>query len=180
MHTFQVAPNEQEKEAEFIQHNISNTRYAYGIDSVNVAPYAGVTTTQSGQLRQDAEAAANIRILDPSLVSPTYAQFEQEKAYYTFPDELDVGRYKIDGKVHDTVLALREINIPGLGAAAQTWVNQVLVYTHGYGLVAGYGNRQGTDGQPVFLHLVCHNRGTINWVPFEPRIYFASTVRCIL
>ncbi|NLT26329.1 MAG: UPF0182 family protein [Microbacteriaceae bacterium] len=170
--TFQVGPNEQALEAEYIQHNIDATRDAYDIADVRVVPYEGVTTAEPGQLRQDAETTANIRILDPALVSSTYAQFEQEKAYYTFPTELDVDRYEIDGKTQDAVLAVRDINIGGLGPEAQSWVNQVTVYTHGYGLVAGYGNQRGPDGQPLFFASGMPQQGALG--DFEPRVYFGE------
>ena len=170
--TFQVGPNEQALETEYIQHNIDATRESYDIANVNVVPYQGVTTAEPGQLRQDATTTANIRILDPALVSPTYAQFEQEKAYYTFPAKLDVDRYKIDDKVQDAVLAVRDINIGGLGADAQSWVNQVIVYTHGYGMVAGYGNQRGPDGQPVFFASGMPQQGALG--DFEPRVYFGE------
>ncbi|WP_230972764.1 UPF0182 family protein [Gulosibacter hominis] len=168
----QVGPNEQQLETEYIQHNIDATRTAYGVDDVEVVPYAGVTTAEPGQLRQDAATAANIRILDPALVSPTYAQFEQEKAYYAFPKQLDVDRYTIDGKTQDAVMSVREINIDGLGADAQSWVNRATVYTHGYGLVAGYGNQRGPDGQPLFFASGMPQQGQLR--EFEPRVYFGE------
>lgn len=171
--TFQVGPNEQALETEYIQHNIDATRAAYDIDDVRVVPYEGVTTAEPGQLRQDAETTANIRILDPALVSSTYAQFEQEKAYYSFPQELDVDRYEIDGKTQDAVLSVREININGLGGDAQSWVNRVIVYTHGYGMVAGYGNQRGPDGQPLFFASGMPQQGLLG--DFEPRVYFGES-----
>ena len=170
--SLQVGPNEQALEAEYIQHNIDATRDAYDVDDVEMVDYEGVTTAEAGQLRQDADTAANIRILDPSLVSRTYAQFEQEKAYYMFPDELDVDRYTIDDKTQDAVLAVRDINIGGLGADAQSWVNQATVYTHGYGLVAGYGNQRGPDGQPLFFASGMPQAGALD--EFEPRVYFGE------
>lgn len=170
--TFQVGPNEQSLETEYIQHNIDATRTAYDIADVEVKPYQGVTTAEPGQLRNDADTTASIRILDPALVSPTFAQFEQEKAYYTFPSELDVDRYTIDGQTQDAVLAVRDIRIAGLGADAQSWVNQVTVYTHGYGMVAAYGNQRGPDGQPLFFASGMPQQGTIEIE--EPRVYFGE------
>lgn len=169
----QVGPNEQALETEFIQNNIDSTRDAYGVSDINVQPYAGVTTAEPGQLREDAETTANIRILDPAIVGPTYAQFEQERAYYQFADELDVDRYEIDGETQDAVMTVREINVDGLGADAQSWVNRTIVYTHGYGLVAGYGNQRGPDGQPLFFASGMPQQAEA--LPeFEPRVYFGE------
>ena len=70
--------------------------------------------------------------------------------YYQFPDVLDVDRYTIDGKLRDTVIAARELDLNGLPAGQRNWVNDHTVYTHGFGVVAAYGNQRGDDGQPVF------------------------------
>ena len=81
-------------------------------------------------------------------------------------------RYKINGKVQDTVLAVRELNQSGLGSS-QSWYNNVIVFTHGYGLVAAYGNRRSADGQPVFLQAGIPSSGQLG--KYEPRIYFGES-----
>ncbi len=168
----QVGPNEQSLESEYIDRNITATRDAYDVADVEQVDYAGVTTAEPGQLREDAETTANIRIMDPALISPTFAQFEQERAYYQFPSVLDVDRYEMDGSTQDAVMALREINVDGLGADAQSWVNQAIVYTHGYGLVAAYGSQRGPDGQPLFFEAGMPQTGALD--EFEPRVYFGE------
>lgn len=168
---FQVGPNEESAEAPYIQRNIDATRYAYGLDQVQEVPYQAQTTASAGQLRRDAATTANLRILDPAVVSPTFAQFEQEKAYYQFPQELDVDRYELDGQTRDAVLAVRDINIDGLPNEARSWVNESIVYTHGYGMVAAFGNQRGPDGQPVFFAHGMPQQGSLD--DFEPRIYFS-------
>lgn len=169
----QVGPNEQQLEREYIQHNIDATRTAYGLDKVEEKSYAGVTTADAGQLREDAETTANIRILDPDLVSDTFKQFEQERTYYQFPKELDVDRYQIDSKTQDAVMAVREINIEGLGNDSRSsWVNRAIVYTHGYGLVSAYGSQRGPDGQPVFFGAGMPQEGALP--EFKPQVYFGE------
>ena len=132
MQRFQVGPDEKSLESEYIQRNIDATRDAYGIADVEVSPYAAKTDAEPGALRDDAVATSNIRLMDPSVVSPTFGQLEQIRPYYKFPKSLNVDRYEIDGKVQDTVSGVRDINIE----AQEGWVNRTLVYTHGYGLVA--------------------------------------------
>ena len=61
------------------------------------------------------------------------------KQYYTFADTLAVDKYDIDGVNQDTVIAAREINLEGNDN--RNWVNDHTVYTHGYGIVAAYGNK---------------------------------------
>jgi uncharacterized membrane protein (UPF0182 family) len=169
--TFQVVPNERTLEAEFIKRNIDATRKAYGLENVEVIDYQAKTTAEAGALRKDAETTANIRIIDPALVSASFKQLEQFKQYYGFVSHLDVDRYKIDGKTQDTVVAVRELNQSGLGDS-QSWYNNVIVYTHGYGVVAAYGNQRSADGQPVFLQKGIPSTGALG--EFEPRIYFGE------
>lgn len=168
---FQVDPSAKTLEAPYIQRNIDLTRDAYGVADVQEIPYTATTTAESGALRADAETTANIRILDPALVSDAYAQLEQFKQYYQFPSNLDVDRYTIDGKSQDTVVSVRDLNLAGL--SSETWVNSSVVYTHGYGVVAAYGNQRSTDGQPVFLESGIPTSGSLG--EFEPRVYFGET-----
>ncbi|NBR64625.1 MAG: UPF0182 family protein [Micrococcales bacterium] len=169
--TFQVVPNERTLEADFIDRNIAATRTAYGLDKVQTIQYEAKTTATAGALKADAQTAAQIRIIDPNLVSSSFRQLEQYRQYYNFVNHLDVDRYKINGKIQDTVLAVRELNQSGLGSS-QSWYNNVIVFTHGYGLVAAYGNRRSADGQPVFLQAGIPSSGQLG--KYEPRIYFGE------
>jgi uncharacterized membrane protein (UPF0182 family) len=170
--TFQVVPNERTLEAEYIKRNIEATRTAYGLDKVEVSEYKATTDATAGALRQDAETTANIRIIDPALVSASFKQLEQYKQYYSFASHLDVDRYVIDGKTQDTVIATRELQQSGLGDS-QSWYNNVIVYTHGYGVVAAFGNQRSSEGQPVFLQKGIPSNGLLG--KYEPRIYFGES-----
>ena len=126
------------------------------------------------QLREDAATTAQIRIMDPTVISPTVRQLEQYRSYYQFQDPLDVDRYEIDGVSQDTVTSVRELNMDQLGAAA-SWQNTTLVYTHGYGVVAAKGNDRTTDGDPVFLERGIPAAGFLSDLEdFEPRVYFGE------
>lgn len=161
-----VRPDEKSLESDYLARNIEATRAAYGIDEVQIERYDAVTDAEPGQLRGDAQTTANIRIIDPEIVSPTFAQLEQSKQYYQFPESLSVDRYEIDGKIEDTVSAIRDIDI----SDQQGWYNQTLVYTHGYGLVASYGNQRSASGEPVFLESGIPTSGRLG--EFQPRVYF--------
>jgi uncharacterized membrane protein (UPF0182 family) len=169
---FQVVPSAKTLEEPYIERNIDLTRDAYGVADVEEIPYNATTDAEPGALREDAETTANIRILDPALVTDSFAQLEQFKQYYKFPENLDVDRYTIDGKSQDTVVAVRDLNLAGLGAG-DTWVNSKTVYTHGYGVVAAYGNQRSADGQPVFLESGIPTAGALG--EFEPRVYFGES-----
>ncbi|MCR4526132.1 UPF0182 family protein [Kocuria rhizophila] len=166
---FQVTPTEQALENEYIQRNIDMTRQAYGLDETEVTPYDATTQTEKGALRQDTETTSNIRLLDPNVVSPAFAQLQQFRPYYQFPEMLAVDRYKIEGQMQDTVIAPRELNPDQI----QGWYNQSVVYTHGYGVVAAYGSRVQEDGKPQFMQSGIPSKGEIS-DDYEPRIYFGE------
>src|SRR5690606_34692391 len=105
---------------------------------------------EAGQLREDADTTASLRIIDPKIVDSVIRQQDQARDYYQFPDTLDVDRYQIDGASQDTVVAVRDLDISKLGDS-NTWNNRVAVYTHGYGLLAMAGNQRTASGEPVFL-----------------------------
>ena len=167
---FQVNPSARTLEAEFIERNINATRDAYGVSDVVEIAYEASTDTSAGALRADAETTANIRIIDPALVTDAFAQLEQFRQYYRFPTYLDVGRYDIAGESTDTVIAAREINLDGLNT--QSWYNSTIVYTHGYGIVAAYGNQRTEDGQPRFIESGIPVSEVLG--EYEPRIYFGE------
>jgi uncharacterized membrane protein (UPF0182 family) len=168
---FQVDPSARTLEAPYIQKNIDLTRDAYGVDEVEEIPYTARTEAEPGALREDAQTTANIRILDPALVSDAFAQLEQFRQFYQFPGNLSVDRYEIDGVSQDAVVAVRDLNLGGL--SGETWVNSSVVYTHGYGIVAAYGNQRSADGQPVFFESGIPTSGELG--EFEPRVYFGET-----
>lgn len=171
---FQVQPNQQSAETEYIQRNIDATKTAFGLDDVEITPYNATLEAQQGALRQDAETTASIRLLDPSIVSPSFRQLQQNKQYYDFPQMLSVDRYMIDGESRDTVIAVRELNLGGLDNAQRTWVNDHTVFTHGFGVVAAYGNTTAVDGRPSFYEGGIPPVGALG--DYEPRVYFGQNL----
>lgn len=169
---FQVKPSESSKEAPYIQRNIDATRAAYGLDKVVIKDYQATTTAATGQLAGDALTVSNTRLLDPNVVSATFRQLQQIKPYYTFPDSLDMDRYLVNGKNRDTVVAVRELNIAG--SPVRNWINDHLVYTHGFGFVGAFSNTVDADGKPAFA--VGNIPPTNGLGTFEPRIYFGENV----
>ena len=169
---FQVKPSESSKEAPYIQRNIDATRSAYDLDGVVMQDYNATLSTSAGQLAKDAATIANIRLMDPNVLSATFRQLQQIKPYYTFPESLDVDRYTVNGVSRDAVVAVRELNIDG--NPSRNWINDHLVYTHGFGFVAAYGNQVDADGKPNFL--VGDLPPTKGLGAFQPRVYFGENV----
>ncbi len=165
---FQVKPNQQSKEREFIDRNIQATRSAYGVASAEVTAYGAKTQGTQQEIQSEVSTIPGVRLLDPTVLPPTYEQLQQIKGYYQFPDQLDVDRYKIDGVSRDTVVAVREIGRP----PDRNWINDHLVYTHGFGFVASPGSKTDPQGKPDFL--VKDIPPTNGLGQFEPRIYFGE------
>ncbi len=169
---FQVKPSESSKEAPYIQRNIDATRAAFGLSDVEMKDYQATLSTNSGQLATDAATISNIRLMDPNVLSATFRQLQQIKPYYTFPESLDIDRYTVNGVQRDAVVAVRELNIEG--NPSRNWINDHLVYTHGFGFVSAFGNTVDADGKPNFL--VGDLPPTSGLGKFQPRIYFGENV----
>ena len=146
---FQVVPNEQGAQSQFIQRNIDATRYAYGLDKIETTPYDATIDTRAGALSSSSATIANIRLLDPNVVSSAFAQMQQFRPYYRFESQLAVDRYTVGNTTQDTVLAARELNPTQTNG--DSWYNRHVVYTHGYGVIAAYGNQVDSAGNPKFL-----------------------------
>ena len=167
---FQVKPSESSKEAPYIQRNIDATRAAYGLTGVDIQEYDATVSPNAGQLAGDAGTINNIRLMDPNILSATFRQLQQIKPYYGFTETLDIDRYTINGTTRDAVVAVRELNIDG--NPSRNWINDHLVYTHGFGFVAAFGNTVDPDGKPNFI--VGDLPPTKGLGDFEPRIYFGE------
>ncbi len=185
MQRFQVKPDEPDKEASYIAKNIQATRAAFDLEDTTVSEYAANTTLSQLQLNADSASLPGIRLVDPQLVSDTFEQLQQVRGYYSVPAVLDVDRYPIDGRERDVVVAAREMHLEGLPDAQKKWANEKTVYTHGYGMIAAYGNQQdennrpvNNDGEPVFAEEDLPPVGQISEIQpggkYRPQIYFGE------
>ena len=74
------------------------------------------------------------------------------------------------------MIAVRELNPNGIDPDQQSWYNQHLVYTHGYGVVAAYGNTVTSDGKPVFMQSGVPSEGVLGTdTSYQPRVYFGQS-----
>jgi uncharacterized membrane protein (UPF0182 family) len=167
-----VRPSEPVKEASYITKNIEATRQAYALEKTKVINYDAKTTASPSQLTADADLLPGIRLIDPSVVGPTFEQLQQVRGFYSFPADLDVDRYKIGNQVRDTVIAVREVQVDRLPTGQRNWNNDHTVYTHGFGVVAANGNQRATDGTPVWSEKDLPPTGELG--DYEPRIYFGE------
>jgi len=173
---FRVIPDEVNKEAPYVAHNIAFTRDAYGLSRVEVKPFAASTELSADDLAANTPTISNIRLWDPGVLLTTYQQLQNIRTFYDIGD-VDADRYVIDGKLTQVMVAARELdeqNIPGGG-----WVNEHLVYTHGFGTVLSPANDVTGDGQPDLLvkDIPPVNRsGDPGLEITQPRIYFSDRV----
>ena len=188
---FSVKPNAAQKEAEYISRSISATREAYGLtdDVVTYRNYDGSSQTTAAQVAADRATTSNIRLLDPTIVSPAFTQFQQGKNFYFFPEQLSMDRYvDSDGNLRDYVVAARELNPDRLIDNQRDWINRHTVYTHGNGFVASPANTvrgiandpNQNGGYPEFLaSVVGPNGGVVSPGPApldQPRVYFGPVI----
>ena len=143
MEQFSVRPNAADVERQYIERNIEATRQAYriGDDWVEYRDYPGVGTKAPRDVSADMTTIANVRLLDPNVLSRTFTQQQQLKNFYGFPENLDIDRYRIDGELRDYVVAARELSPNSLTGNQTDWINRHTVYTHGDGFVAAPANR---------------------------------------
>ena len=92
----------------------------------------------------------NIRLWDPQVLLRSYSQLQELRPYYSFTT-VSVDRYAVNGVYTQTMLAPRELRVVGLPPQAQTWVNQHITYTHGYGVAVSAVNQVASGGSPDFL-----------------------------
>ena len=173
---FQVRPSEQTLEKQYIERNIDMTRAAYGLDKIQEKRYNATTDATTGALAPDAETTANIRLLDPNLISDAFSQLEQYRPYYQFPERPERGplrdRRQDPGHRHRRPRAQ-----PGRAERTnqQSWLNRHVVYTHGYGVVAAKGNKFTVDGKPEFLQAGIPSTGVLgDDSTYQPRVYFGE------
>jgi uncharacterized membrane protein (UPF0182 family) len=137
---FSVKPNANEKEATSIQRNMDATRKAFGLTDVQYQQYTGKSDATAAQVNADTGTMANIRLLDPNVLSDTFTQRVGRENFYGFPAKLDIDRYTVGGTTQDYIVAAKEIKTEGLTGNQTSWINKHLVYTHGNGFVAAPAN----------------------------------------
>jgi uncharacterized membrane protein (UPF0182 family) len=192
MEQFSVRPNAADVERPYIQRNIEATRQAFRLDGdrIEYRPYPGVGTKNPRDVPADVTTIANVRLLDPNVLSRTFTQQQQLKNFYSFPEELDIDRYRIDGELQDYIVGVRELSPDSLTGNQTDWINRHTVYTHGNGFVAAPANRvnaavgdaaeaaESNSGYPIYaVSDITTQAAGDQVIPVEqPRIYFGEVI----
>ena len=150
-----VEPNEIDRELPFIRRSIEFTRSAFDLDEVEVYPFDKEGELTRADLQNNDLTIDNIRLWDSRPLLMANRQLQQIRLYYKFQDA-DIERYTLQrengiGAVkQQVILAPRELDYEGVPEEAKTWVNEHLVYTHGYGFTLSPVNRVAPDGLPEY------------------------------
>jgi uncharacterized membrane protein (UPF0182 family) len=170
---FVVNPNELARETPYIAHNIEQTRRAFGLDMVEEIPFDPQVYDPPFDPDAHAQTLENMRLWDWGALQSTLEQIQEIRTYYDFAD-VDVDRYVIDGEKRSMMLATREMNLLRLPSSANDWINQRLIFTHGYGVTMNPVNRFTPDGRPDFILHDMPVRSTTSLQVTRPEIYFGE------
>ncbi len=174
MSSFIVKPNELVREQPYIANNIRMTRQAFGLDKFAQREFPAETTVAAADAANNQPTLDNIRLWDWQALQDTLRQIQEIRTYYDFPD-IDIDRYVIDGSLRQVMLGTRELNVDKLPESSRNWINEKLIYTHGYGITMNPVNGFTSEGLPT---LYLSNMPVQSTVPSvrvtRPQIYFGE------
>lgn len=171
--SFIVKPNELGRETPYIEHNIAGTRAGFNIENVRAHEYPADITPESLNLAANRSTLSNIRLWDWQALQDTLRQIQEIRTYYDFPD-VDVDRYRVGGEMRQVMVATRELDVNKLPEQSRNWINERLVYTHGYGVTMNPVNEFTNEGKPRFLISNMPLETTGDVTVTRPEIYFGE------
>jgi uncharacterized protein len=171
---FIVKPNQLVRERPFIEHNIQMTRRAYALDRIEPHAFPAETTVAALDGPHNQTTLDNIRLWDWHALQDTLRQIQEIRTYYDFPD-IDIDRYTIGGTTRQMMLAVRELNVDRLPASSRNWINEKLIYTHGYGVTMNPVNGFTPEGLPTLILSNMPIQSTLPEIKVtRPEIYFGE------
>jgi uncharacterized membrane protein (UPF0182 family) len=172
--SFVVKPNELVREQPYIGHNIELTRQAYGLDRVSQQEFPAETDVAAADPSNNQATLQNIRLWDWRALQDTLRQIQEIRTYYDFPD-IDIDRYEIDGVTRQVMLATRELNVDKLPESSRNWINEKLIYTHGYGITMNPVNGFTAEGLPTLILSNMPVQSTVRGLAVtRPEVYFGE------
>jgi len=172
--SFIVKPNELVREKPYIVYNTDLTRQAYGLNAVAQREFPAETTVEAADPANNQPTLQNIRLWDWRALQDTLRQIQEIRTYYDFPD-IDIDRYVIDGTTREVMLAARELNVDKLPESSRNWINDKLIYTHGYGITMNPVNGFTPEGLPTLLLSNMPVQSTVRSLSVtRPEIYFGE------
>ena len=174
MTSFIVKPNELVREQPYISHNIQFTRQAFNLDQIAQHEFPAEITVEAADAANNQPTLQNIRLWDWRALQDTLRQIQEIRTYYDFPD-IDIDRYQINGEERQVMLAARELNLEKLPESSRNWINEKLIYTHGYGITMNSVNGFTPEGLPTMLLSNMPIQSTVPSLQVKrPEIYFGQ------
>ncbi|MGA2358519.1 MAG: UPF0182 family protein [Terriglobales bacterium] len=172
--SFIVKPNELVREKPYIVYNTELTRQAYGLSQISPREFPAETTVDAADPENNQATLQNIRLWDWRALQDTLRQIQEIRTYYDFPD-IDIDRYEIDGTTREVMLAARELNVDKLPESSRNWINDKLIYTHGYGITMNPVNGFTPEGLPTLILSNMPVQSTVRSLTVtRPEIYFGE------
>jgi hypothetical protein len=172
--SFIVKPNELVREKPYIVYNTDLTRQAYGLNRVSQREFPAETTVEAADPANNQATLQNIRLWDWHALQDTLRQIQEIRTYYDFPD-IDIDRYEIDGTTREVMLATRELNFDKLPESSHNWINEKLIYTHGYGITMNPVNGFTPEGLPTLILSNMPVQSTVRSLTVtRPEVYFGE------
>lgn len=176
MHRAAVLPNEGTKERPYILNNIEATRVAYGLDKIKEEEFPVKEEISFEDIEKNEDTIRNIRLWDWRPIKQTLKQIQAIRLYYDF-NSVDVDRYYFNGNYQQVMVSPRELDKDKIPEQARTWVNEVLTYTHGYGVVVNPVNKISGEGLPELLIKDIPPVSSVNFTITRPEIYYGEITK---
>jgi len=174
VNNFIVKPNELVREKPYIVYNTDLTRRAYGLNLVVQREFPAETTVEAADPANNQATLQNIRLWDWHALQDTLRQIQEIRTYYDFPD-IDIDRYEINGTTREVMLATRELNFDKLPDSSHNWINEKLIYTHGYGITMNPVNGFTPEGLPTLMLSNMPIQSTVQGLSVtRPEVYFGE------
>jgi uncharacterized protein len=168
---FIVTPNEIQKETPFLSRYIQGTLQGYGLNQVEERPLTAETALTPAVMNTNSLTVKNIRLWDHHPLLETFSQLQEIRTYYKFLS-VDNDRYQINNEYRQVLLSPRELSYNDL--PSKGWINEHLIYTHGYGLTLGVVNQATQEGLPDLIIKDIPPTSTSNLKVAQPEIYFGE------
>ncbi|MEN9870667.1 MAG: hypothetical protein RLZZ171_1655 [Cyanobacteriota bacterium] len=187
-----VQPNELAKERPYIERSIAFTRQAFNLNNIETKTFNPQGELTAADIQSNNLTIKNIRLWDTRPILQTNRQLQQIRPYYQFYDA-DIDRYLLSKSNLDpaykqqVIIAARELDYAQVQDIAKTWVNEHLIYTHGYGFTLSPVNQVAEGGLPYYYvkdlgtgnqetgSLTISDEIIRNSIPIgKPRIYFGE------
>ena len=171
---FIVKPNQMDREKPYIADNIEATRRAFGLDRFSQSEFPAETTPDAVDAANNQATLQNVRLWDWRALQDTLRQIQEIRTYYDFPD-IDIDRYDLNGTTRQVMLVARELNVDRLPESSRNWINEKLIYTHGYGVTMNPVNGFTPEGLPILLLSNMPVQSTVPGLKVtRPEIYFGE------